>query len=88
MASARYEPSDRLHLWLLTRPQQAVPNRRRFPPDFMFQLTAEELAALRSQIATSKTNPSGSGGRRYLPLAFTEHGAIQAAKCSQQFARH
>ena len=42
----------------------------------MFQLTAEEDAALRSQIATSKT---GRGGRRYLPYAFTEHGAIMAA---------
>jgi hypothetical protein len=59
--------------------EQVRRNRRRFPPDFMFQLAAEELAALRSQIATSKTKPSGSGGRRYLPLAFTEHGAIQAA---------
>jgi hypothetical protein len=59
--------------------EQVRRNRRRFPPDFMFQPTAEELAALRSQIATSKTKPSGRGGRRYLPLAFTEHGAIQAA---------
>jgi hypothetical protein len=31
---------------------------------------------LRSQIATSKTN---RGGRRYLPFAFTEHGAVMAA---------
>ncbi|HXS21435.1 MAG TPA: hypothetical protein VN735_09380 [Steroidobacteraceae bacterium] len=38
---------------------------------------AEEAEALRSQFATSKT--SGRGGRRYLPYAFTEHGAIQAA---------
>jgi len=46
----------------------------------MFQLTAEELAALRSQIATSNASaPQGRGGRRYLPYAFTEHGAIMAA---------
>jgi phage regulator Rha-like protein len=43
----------------------------------MFQLTAEEAGALRSQIATSKA--SDRGGRRYLPYAFTEHGAIMAA---------
>jgi hypothetical protein len=48
----------------------------RFPEDFMLRLSAAEYAALISQIATSK---SGSGGRRKLPWAFTEHGAIQAA---------
>ncbi len=42
----------------------------------MFRLSATEHAALISQIATSK---SGRGGRRKLPWAFTEHGAIQAA---------
>lgn len=47
-------------------------NPRRFPADFMFQLTEEEWAALRSQIVTSK----GRGGRRYAPYAFTEHGAL------------
>jgi hypothetical protein len=46
-------------------------NADRFPPDFMFQLTEEEVEALRLQIATSKI---GHGGRRYLPYAFTEHG--------------
>lgn len=50
-------------------------NRDRFPDDFCFQLTAEELASLRSQIATS----NGRGGRRYLPRVFTEHGALMAA---------
>ena len=50
-------------------------NRKRFPDDFAFQLTPEETAALRSQIATS----SSHGGRRYRPWAFTEHGALQAA---------
>src|SRR2546428_7267755 len=47
-------------------------NLARFPSDFMFQLRREEVAALRSQIAISKTR--GSGGRRYLPYAFTELG--------------
>jgi hypothetical protein len=51
-------------------------NAERFPEDFMFRLSATEHAALISQIATSK---SGRGGRRKLPWAFTEHGAIQAA---------
>jgi hypothetical protein len=46
-------------------------NRSRFPPDFMFQLTAEEAANLRCQIGTSS---SGYGGRRYLPYVFTEKG--------------
>jgi hypothetical protein len=45
-------------------------NRERFPADFMFQLTADEVAALRSQSVTSK----GRGGRRYLPYAFTQEG--------------
>lgn len=57
--------------------EQVRRNRRRFPADFVFRLSAEEAAALRSQIATSK--PPGRGGRRYLPNAFTEHGAIMAA---------
>jgi phage regulator Rha-like protein len=50
-------------------------NRERFPEDFVFQLTGEESATLRSQNAISKSR----GGRRYLPFAFTEHGAIMAA---------
>jgi len=45
-------------------------NARRFPKDFMFQLTADE--ALRCQIGTSKK--AVRGGRRYLPYAFTEQG--------------
>ena len=45
-------------------------NNKRFPEDFMFQLTAEEYSALRSQIVTS----TGSTGRRTLPYAFTERG--------------
>jgi ORF6N domain len=62
-------------------------NRHRFPPDFMFQLTREEFNSLKSQIAMSKRQKSsqiamsktGRGGRRTLPYAFTEHGALQAA---------
>lgn len=56
--------------------EQVKRNRDRFPADFMFQLTTKEYEALRSQNATSK---DGRGGRRYLPYAFTEHGAIMAA---------
>lgn len=55
--------------------QQMTRNRDRFPEDFCFQLTETEWRSLRLQIATSK----GRGGRRYLPYAFTEHGAIMAA---------
>jgi hypothetical protein len=52
-------------------------NITRFPEDFMFQLTREEAEVSRSQFAILK------GGRgtnvKYLPFAFAEHGAIQAA---------
>ena len=44
-------------------------NRKRFPEDFVFQLTAVELANLKSQIVISSW-----GGRRALPYAFTEQG--------------
>ena len=47
-------------------------NRRRFPDDFMFQLTLEEAESLRFQIGISKTETRG--GRRYLPYVFTEQG--------------
>ena len=56
--------------------QQIKRNRERFPKDFAFVLTKPEYEDLRSQIVTSN---SGRGGRRYLPHAFTEHGAIMAA---------
>lgn len=56
--------------------EQVKRNRDRFPADFMFHLNAEEHTVLRSQFATSNV---GRGGRRYLPYAFTEHGAIMAA---------
>ena len=50
-------------------------NLVRFPADFMFQLSAEEFAALRSQSVTSNAgNPPGRGGRRTAPYAFTEQG--------------
>jgi hypothetical protein len=48
-------------------------NIDRFPPDFMFQLSKEEFAFLRSQIVTSKLK-SGRRGRRYPPYAFSEEG--------------
>jgi len=56
--------------------EQVKRNAKRFPADFRFRLTREEQRGLRSHFATS--NPS-RGGRRYLPYAFTEHGAIMAA---------
>src|SRR5580704_16565104 len=56
--------------------EQVKRNADRFPQDFMFQLSAREQENLRSQFATSS---SSHGGRRHLPYAFTEHGAIMAA---------
>ena len=46
-------------------------NIKRFPSDFMFELSKDEFQILRSQIVTSKT-----GGTRYMPMAFTEHGVL------------
>jgi len=54
--------------------EQVRRNRERFPQDFIFELTPGEFANLKSQFATSSW-----GGRRKLPFAFTEHGAIMAA---------
>jgi phage regulator Rha-like protein len=56
--------------------EQVKRNNERFPADFVFTLTTEENRALTSQFARSK---KGRGGRRTLPYAFTEHGAIMAA---------
>jgi len=56
--------------------QQIKRNAHRFPADFVFTVTKAEYESLRSQIVTSNV---GRGGRRYLPNAFTEHGAIMAA---------
>jgi hypothetical protein len=57
--------------------EQVKRNLQRFPGDFMFQVTREEFARLRSQFATSSS--VRHGGRRHLPYVFTEHGAIMAA---------
>ncbi|MFH0865612.1 MAG: ORF6N domain-containing protein [Bacteroidota bacterium] len=56
--------------------RQVRRNAERFPMDFMFELTKEELQNLRSQIGTSSLpgGKAGWGGVRYLPMAFTEQG--------------
>ncbi|MGA2140075.1 MAG: ORF6N domain-containing protein [Verrucomicrobiia bacterium] len=56
--------------------EQVKRNPDRFPVEFAFQLKREELANLKSQIATSSL---AHGGKRKLPWVFTEHGAIMAA---------
>lgn len=56
--------------------QQVSRNATRFPDDFVMRLNADEVANLRSQNVISSP---GRGGSRYLPYAFTEHGAIMAA---------
>src|SRR5438874_4532236 len=56
--------------------EQVKGNRDRFSDDFIFRLTPKEFKDLKSQSATSS---SQWGGRRKLPLAFTEHGAVMAA---------
>ena len=57
--------------------EQVKRNRARFPGDFAFQLEINDLRFLRSQIATLDR---GRGRhRKYVPTAFTEHGAIMAA---------
>ena len=50
--------------------EQVKRNKKRFPRDFMYQLTNKEVASLKSQFATS----SWGGARRALPYAFTEQG--------------
>ena len=55
--------------------EQVKRNQERFPADFAFRLTKDEVTNLISQFATSS---SQHGGRRKLPLVFTEHGAIMA----------
>lgn len=62
-------------------------NRERFPPDFAFRIERREVTDLMSQIATSSCKDTGRrysgaakhGGRRKLPWAYTEHGALMAA---------
>ncbi len=55
--------------------QQMTRNRNRFPEDFCFQITEAEWRSLRLQNATLKRGQH----RKYMPHAFTEHGAIMAA---------
>ena len=54
--------------------EQVKRNQMRFPADFMFALTLQKAAHLKSHIATSSW-----GGARHRPFAFTEHGALMAA---------
>ena len=59
-------------------------NIRKFPADFMFRLTVEEYKGLRSQFAISNRSQIVTGSQkhrnpRYVPYAFTEHGAVMAA---------
>lgn len=54
--------------------EQVRRNRARFPEDFLVELTRDDIAILKSHFATSSW-----GGRRKVPLAFTEHGAIMVA---------
>lgn len=49
-------------------------NAERFPEDFMFEMSSEELEQWRSQIVTS--NPSDRMGLRHAPFCFTEHGVL------------
>ena len=56
--------------------EQVRRNSERFPADFMFELTMNEVHRLRSQFATSKR---GRGGSRYRPFAFTEQGVAMLA---------
>ena len=51
--------------------EQVKRNLKRFPDDFMFQLTSTEFEILKSQFATSSW-----GGARKLPFVFTEHGVL------------
>ncbi len=68
--------------------EQVKRNLKRFPADFMFQLTAREARMNRSQFATGSqksglrsqfATSSSHGGRRHSPYAFTEYGAVMAA---------
>lgn len=56
--------------------EQVTRNLRRFPDDFMFQLSLQELKNLMSQNAISSSH---HGGRRKPPRLFTEYGAVMAA---------
>jgi hypothetical protein len=56
-------------------------NRDRFPPDFMFQLSLEEVDFLKCQIGISK--PSRGGRRRSRPFVFTEQGVAMLSSVLQ-----
>ncbi len=56
--------------------QQVKRNSDKFGEDFAFQLTADEVAVLKSQNVTSKR---GRGGSQWAPWVFTEHGVVIAA---------
>jgi hypothetical protein len=65
--------------------QRVKRNHSRFPEDFAFQLTAQDMENLRSQIATSGLRSQFAtskqrGGRRYLPWVFTEHSALRIGR--------
>lgn len=53
-------------------------NTKRFPTDFLFQLNTDEASSLRSRFVTLEKRGRGRYPK-YLPFAFTEHGAIMAA---------
>mgnify|MGYP001484059584 CR=1 FL=1 len=55
-------------------------NIKRFPSDFMFELSKEEFESLRSQIAASNKR----GGTRYMPYAFTEPGVDRVGQLENQ----
>jgi len=61
--------------------QQVKRNLKRFPGDFMLQLSKSEAEALRSQIATSNAS---RGGRRYAPFVFTEQGVAMLSRSPQR----
>jgi hypothetical protein len=56
-------------------------NPDRFPPDFMFQLTLEEVHFLKCQFGISK--PSRGGRRRSRPFVFTEQGVAMLSSVLQ-----
>lgn len=67
--------------------EQVKRNAKRFPKEFVVKLDKEETVLLKSQFATSNNKSlfinelesKGRGGRRKLPLGFTEHGVLMAA---------
>ena len=80
--------------------EQVKRNRRRFPENFMFQLSGEDMESLRSQFATSNVKgqnvpeslksqfaTSKRGGARYKPYAFTEHGILMLASAAEDILR-